>query len=67
MARGVAALVNDPDRDRWNGQVVTARQLADAYGTTDVDGSRPDCWGLWERHGWDTDSPSAIADITEFR
>jgi len=67
VARGVAALVADPEVDRWNGRVVTARQLSDAYGTTDIDGSRPDCWGLWDLHGWNSDDPAAIASIPDFR
>jgi len=46
VARGVAALAADPDCARWAGQIVTARQLADTYDVTDVDGTRPDCWGL---------------------
>lgn len=50
VARGVAALAADPDVIRWAGQIVTARQLSDAYGTTDVDGSRPDCWGYLAAH-----------------
>ena len=31
--------------------VRTARELADTYGVTDVDGSRPDCWRLIADHG----------------
>ncbi len=53
VARGVAALAGDPDAGRWAGTIVSARQLADAYGVTDVDGSRPDCWGHLAAHGWD--------------
>jgi NAD(P)-dependent dehydrogenase (short-subunit alcohol dehydrogenase family) len=45
LARGVAGLAGDPHVSRWAGQVLTSRQLADAYQVTDVDGSRPDCWG----------------------
>jgi NAD(P)-dependent dehydrogenase (short-subunit alcohol dehydrogenase family) len=45
VARGVAALARDPGASRWAGTILSARQLADAYGVTDVDGSRPDCWG----------------------
>lgn len=61
VARGVAALAADPARDRFAGQVLTARQLADTYGVTDVDGSRPDCWGLIADRGWDEQSPDVIA------
>ena len=45
VARGVAAMAADPGVSRLRGQVLTAHQLAMAYGVTDVDGSRPDCWG----------------------
>ncbi|WP_072843299.1 SDR family oxidoreductase [Rhodococcus tukisamuensis] len=45
VARGVAALAADPDRRRFAGQVLTSHGLAVTYGHTDVDGSRPDCWG----------------------
>jgi NAD(P)-dependent dehydrogenase (short-subunit alcohol dehydrogenase family) len=53
VARGVAALAQDPDAGRWGGTIVSARRLADAYGVTDVDGSRPDCWGHLAAYGWD--------------
>ena len=52
VARGVAALAGDPRVRRWSGEVLSARQLADAYGVTDLDGSRPDSWGHLARHGW---------------
>ena len=52
VARGVAALAADPEVRRWSGEVLSARRLADAYGVTDVDGSRPDAWGHLARHGW---------------
>jgi NAD(P)-dependent dehydrogenase (short-subunit alcohol dehydrogenase family) len=45
VARGVAALAADPDRGRFAGHVLTSHGLAVEYGHTDVDGSRPDCWG----------------------
>ncbi len=61
VARGVAALAADPDPARFAGQVLTARQLADEYGVTDVDGARPDCWGLIAEHGWDDQAPEVIA------
>lgn len=59
VARGVAALATDPDVARHHGAVLTARQLSDAYGVTDVDGSRPDCWGLIRDLGWD-DQPTGM-------
>ena len=60
VARGVTALAADDDRARFAGQVVTARQLADAYDVTDADGSRPDCWGLIADHGWSEENPEVI-------
>lgn len=42
--RAVVALASDPDRARWNGQSLSSGQLAQVYGFTDVDGSRPDAW-----------------------
>jgi NAD(P)-dependent dehydrogenase (short-subunit alcohol dehydrogenase family) len=45
VARGVAALAADPHRGRFAGTVLTSYGLAVEYGHTDVDGSRPDCWG----------------------
>jgi NAD(P)-dependent dehydrogenase (short-subunit alcohol dehydrogenase family) len=60
VARGVSALAADPERKRFAGQVVTARQLADAYDVTVVDGSRPDCWGLIADHGWFEEDPEVI-------
>lgn len=45
VARGVVALAADSERHRFAGQVLTSHGLATTYGHTDVDGSRPDCWG----------------------
>jgi NAD(P)-dependent dehydrogenase (short-subunit alcohol dehydrogenase family) len=45
VARGVAALAADPNRRRFGGTVLTSHGLAVEYGHTDIDGSRPDCWG----------------------
>jgi NAD(P)-dependent dehydrogenase (short-subunit alcohol dehydrogenase family) len=53
VARGVAALARAGDAERWKGTIVSARQLADAYGVTDADGSRPDCWGYIAAYGWE--------------
>jgi NAD(P)-dependent dehydrogenase (short-subunit alcohol dehydrogenase family) len=44
VGRAVAALAADADRARWNQRSVTVGELAQAYGFTDVDGSRPDVW-----------------------
>ncbi len=60
VARGVSALAADPDRRRFAGKVVTARELADAYDVTDVDGTKPDCWGLIADRGWSEEDPEII-------
>jgi NAD(P)-dependent dehydrogenase (short-subunit alcohol dehydrogenase family) len=44
VGRAVAALAGDPDVARWNGQSLSSGGLAQDYGFTDVDGTRPDCW-----------------------
>jgi len=41
MGRAVVALATDPHVARWTGQAVSARDLADEYGFTDVDGNLP--------------------------
>jgi NAD(P)-dependent dehydrogenase (short-subunit alcohol dehydrogenase family) len=61
VARGVAALAADRDNRRFAGQVLTARQLAEQYGVTDTDGSRPDCWGLIAQHGWGDHDTATIS------
>jgi NAD(P)-dependent dehydrogenase (short-subunit alcohol dehydrogenase family) len=42
--RAVAALAGDADVARWNGRSVSSGALAQVYGFTDTDGTRPDCW-----------------------
>ena len=59
VARGVAALARADDADRWAGTIISARQLADAYGITDTDGSRPDCWGHLAAYGWEHEDGAA--------
>jgi NAD(P)-dependent dehydrogenase (short-subunit alcohol dehydrogenase family) len=44
VGRAVAALAADPDVARWNGQSLSSAQLAQVYGFTDLDGTRPDAW-----------------------
>ncbi len=44
VGRAVAALAADPERSRWNGQSLSSGGLAQLYGFTDLDGTRPDCW-----------------------
>jgi NAD(P)-dependent dehydrogenase (short-subunit alcohol dehydrogenase family) len=63
VARGIAALADDPDAHRWSGMILSARQLADAYGVTDVDGSKPDCWGHLAAYGWEHAGGEGIEDF----
>jgi NAD(P)-dependent dehydrogenase (short-subunit alcohol dehydrogenase family) len=63
VARGVAALARAADVDRWAGTIASARQLADAYGFTDTDGSKPDCWGLIAAYGWDHDDGRGVDEF----
>ncbi|MGC2191149.1 MAG: SDR family oxidoreductase [Candidatus Dormiibacterota bacterium] len=63
IGRGVAALAADSDARRFAGQVLTARQLADTYDVTDVDGSRPDCWGFVDKYGIDYAGSEGIDDF----
>src|SRR5215212_8027726 len=44
LGRAVAALAADPGVKRWNGESLSSGQLAQVYGFTDLDGTRPDCW-----------------------
>ena len=50
VGRAVAALAADPERRRWNGQSLSSGELAQVYGFTDLDGSRPDAW-RYDRRG----------------
>ena len=61
IARGVAALASDKDASRFAGTVLTSFDLAETYGVTDIDGSRPNCWGLFDDHGWGPNSAEVIA------
>jgi NAD(P)-dependent dehydrogenase (short-subunit alcohol dehydrogenase family) len=63
VARGVAALARAADAERWAGTIASVRQLADAYGFTDVDGSKPDCWGHLAAYGWDHDDGRGIDEF----
>ncbi|MEV5447923.1 SDR family oxidoreductase, partial [Streptomyces sp. NPDC052644] len=44
VGRAVVALAADADRARWNQASVSAGELAQVYGFTDLDGSRPDAF-----------------------
>jgi NAD(P)-dependent dehydrogenase (short-subunit alcohol dehydrogenase family) len=63
VGRAVAALAADHDRARWNGKSVSSGELAQVYGFTDVDGSRPDAW----RYLVEVQDPGKPADVTGYR
>ena len=63
VGRAIAALAGDPDRARWNGQSVSSGQLAQIYGFTDLDGSRPDAW----RYVTEVQDAGKQADTTGYR
>jgi hypothetical protein len=50
VGRAVAALAADPDLARWNGKSVSSGELAQVYGFTDSDGTRPDAWRYIVEH-----------------
>ena len=63
VGRAVAALAQDPDVARWNGQSLSSGQLAQVYGFSDLDGSRPDCW----RYVTEVQDAGKPADVTGYR
>lgn len=63
VGRAVAALATDPDRARWNGRSLSSGQLAQVYGFTDLDGSRPDAW----RYLVEVQEAGRPADTTGYR
>jgi NAD(P)-dependent dehydrogenase (short-subunit alcohol dehydrogenase family) len=63
VGRAVAALAADPDVARWNGRSLSSGQLAQVYGFTDLDGSRPDAW----RYLFEVQDPGKPADVTGYR
>jgi NAD(P)-dependent dehydrogenase (short-subunit alcohol dehydrogenase family) len=63
VGRAVAALAQDPEVARWNGQSLSSGQLAQVYGFTDVDGSRPDAW----RYVPEVQDAGLPADVTGYR
>ncbi len=63
VGRAAAALAADPDVARWNGRSVSSGGLAQIYGFTDLDGSRPDAW-RYMVEVVDADKP---ADTTSYR
>lgn len=63
VGRAVAALAADPDVARWNGDSLSSGQLAQVYGFTDRDGSRPDAW----RYMVEVQDVGKTADATGYR
>ncbi|MFF3763609.1 SDR family oxidoreductase [Streptomyces sp. NPDC001922] len=63
VGRAVAALAGDPRVARWNGKSLSSGQLAQVYGFTDLDGSRPDAW----RYLTEVQDPGKPADVTGYR
>jgi NAD(P)-dependent dehydrogenase (short-subunit alcohol dehydrogenase family) len=63
VGRAVAALAADPEVARWNGRSLSSGQLAQVYGFTDVDGSRPDAW----RYIVEVQDAGKPADVTGYR
>jgi NAD(P)-dependent dehydrogenase (short-subunit alcohol dehydrogenase family) len=63
VGRAVAALAADPERARWNGQSLSSGGLAQVYGFTDLDGSRPDAW----RYVPEVQDAGKPADTTGYR
>ena len=63
VGRAIAALAADPDRARWNGQSLSSGGLAQIYGFTDLDGSRPDAW----RYVEEVQDAGRPADATGYR
>ncbi|HYF47470.1 MAG TPA: hypothetical protein VD926_14750 [Acidimicrobiales bacterium] len=63
VGRAVAALAADSDVARWNQQSLSSGQLAQVYGFTDVDGSRPDAW----RYVVEVQDAGRPADVTGYR
>ncbi|MFJ4466629.1 SDR family oxidoreductase [Streptomyces sp. NPDC089424] len=63
VGRAVAALAADPEVSRFNGRSLSSGGLAQEYGFTDLDGSRPDAW----RYLVEVQDPGRPADTTGYR
>ncbi|MBG0822886.1 SDR family oxidoreductase [Planomonospora sp. ID91781] len=61
--RAVVALAADPERERWSGRSLSSGGLAQVYGFTDVDGTRPDAW----RYLVEVQDAGRPADATGYR
>ncbi|MFJ8820914.1 SDR family oxidoreductase [Streptomyces sp. NPDC102467] len=63
VGRAVAALAADPDVSRFNATSLSSGGLAQVYGFTDLDGSRPDAW----RYLVEVQDAGKPADVTGYR
>ncbi|SMQ21283.1 NAD(P)-dependent dehydrogenase, short-chain alcohol dehydrogenase family [Streptomyces sp. Ag82_O1-12] len=63
VGRAVTALAADPDVSRFNGTSLSSGGLAQVYGFTDLDGSRPDAW----RYLVEVQDAGKPADVTGYR
>ncbi|MER7417926.1 SDR family oxidoreductase [Micromonospora peucetia] len=63
VGRAVAALAADEDRARWNGESLDSGGLAQVYGFTDLDGTRPH----WARYYSEVVEPGRPANDTDYR
>ncbi|MFJ9539603.1 SDR family oxidoreductase [Streptomyces sp. NPDC101225] len=63
VGRAVTALAADPDVARWNGASLSSGSLAQEYGFTDLDGSRPDAW----RYLVEVQDAGRPADVAGYR
>ncbi|MFJ6739592.1 SDR family oxidoreductase [Streptomyces sp. NPDC091279] len=63
VGRAVAALAADPEVARFNGASLSSGGLAQEYGFTDLDGSRPDAL----RYLVEVQDPGRPADVTGYR
>lgn len=63
VGRAVAHLAADPDKNRFSGRSLQSFELAQVYGFTDLDGSRPDAW----RYMKEVQEAGKPADVTGYR
>ncbi|AQS66056.1 SDR family oxidoreductase [Streptomyces pactum] len=63
VGRAVTALAADRDVARFNGRSLSSGGLAQEYGFTDLDGSRPDAW----RYLVEVQDAGKPADVTGYR
>ncbi|MFM9441540.1 SDR family oxidoreductase [Streptomyces acidiscabies] len=63
VGRAVAALAADPGVSRFNGRSLSGGALAQEYGFTDLDGSRPDAW----RYLVEVQDAGKPADVSGYR